>query len=91
MKKLFVLLIAAALVIGCGGAAEASRSHREVAPHEHEENQERFDIGLYFDTILWQSENGDWEVGNKNTWEIQRDEFTTLFGAKYNVWSLFKK
>jgi len=57
---------------------------------ENDSNYEQFDYGLYLDLTFYQTEDKNIEIGIKNSWEVDRDEFTSLLGAKVNVWSLFK-
>jgi len=47
----------------------------------YEDNTESFDYGVYVHLILWESPNGNFTIGNWNTWEIQRGEITSLLGA----------
>lgn len=47
-----------------------------------DDNKELFDKGVYLHLIFWESADGNYEVGNLNTYEIHRKEFTSLLGAK---------
>jgi len=55
-----------------------------------EENYEQFDYGMYLDLVIYETKDKNIEIGIKNTWEVNRDEYTSLLGAKVNVWSIFK-
>jgi len=57
---------------------------------EAEDRYEQFDYGTYLDLVLYQTADKNVEIGIKNSWEVQRNEITSLLGAKINVWSLFK-
>lgn len=96
MKKFLLigLLVAALGVFGCAKEAEASGDwnpcesrmagiFNECVEHpEREPNREVFDMGTYLHLILWEADGGNWEIGNWNTWEIQRGEVTSLVGVK---------
>ena len=51
-------------------------------PPEQEPNREFFDYGAYAHLILWEAEGGNWEIGSWNTYEVGRNEITSLVGAK---------
>jgi hypothetical protein len=95
MKKYLFILAALILLVGVGKAEAAgtfdcdgylgkvlNKCVEHPANPEQEPNREQFDYGLYLHLILWQDENNRWEVGNWNTWEINRGELTSLVGVK---------
>jgi len=96
MKKYFLiaLLVAVIGIAGCAKEAEATNWDCDGfmgqilnACVEHpdnpevEPNREVFDTGLYLHNILWESDDGNFVIGNWNTWEIKRNELTALVGA----------
>ena len=60
----------------------------ECNPANHEktivpdDNVQPFDYGLYAHLIFAEFNDGNVEIGVWNTYEFQRREFTSLFGAK---------
>ena len=57
MKKLLAVLFIAALIAGCGGAAEA---HEYAAKdHSHYSDSDDVELGLGMDLILHEGEDGD--------------------------------
>lgn len=56
-----------------------------------EDLHESFDYGAYLDLVLWESKDGNFTIGNKNTWEVNRKEITSLVGATIKVNSIFGK
>ena len=56
---------------------------------EVEPNREEFDYGAYLHLILWESKGRNIEIGNWNTYEVQREEITSLIGAKIYLNRLF--
>jgi hypothetical protein len=95
---LIALLCAMVALVGCAKEAEARGYDGDVcdsylgqilnkcvdhpANPEVEPNREQFDYGLYVHLILWEAEDGNWEIGNWNTWEVNRGEVTSLLGVK---------
>jgi hypothetical protein len=62
----------------------------ECVEHPQQMNDhERLDYGLYLHAIVWESESKDVEVGVFNTYEHERNEFTSLLGAKVYFNRLF--
>jgi hypothetical protein len=95
MKKYLIVLAALFLLAGCSQEAEASGfdcdgwgahilnkcvEHPDIP--EQEPNREEFDWGAYLHLILWESDDNNIEIGNWNTWEINRGEVTSLLGVK---------
>ena len=98
MKRLLLVVLFVALVIsGCAKEADAKGNFKpcdsflkgilnECHVVEHpadpsiDENDHEFDYGAYLHIILLEGKN--WEIGNFNTWEVQREEITTLLGIK---------
>ena len=107
MKKLLLVMVVLALVVGCKEAAAETvqvldrhygHTHmRDVTVHDpvivpdHVENYEKFDIGAFLDLVLFETKDKNIEIISRNTWELNRDQYTSLIGAKIKVWSLFKK
>jgi len=105
MKKFLLLglMIVALTVVGCAKEAEAwsdnpcesfmSSILNDCVEHpanpEVEPNREFFDYGAYVHLILWEAEGGNWEIGNWNTYEVGRNELTSLVGAKIYLNRLF--
>ena len=93
---LFVLLIVGLVFVGCSKAEARGGRDRDLCdthfksilnecvahPTTDDDDREAFDIGAYLHLILWEADDRNWEIGNWNTYEVQRNEFTTLFGIK---------
>jgi len=56
-----------------------------------DDDREAFDYGTFLDLVLYETKDKKIQIVNKNTWEVNRKEITSLVGAKINVWSIFKK
>ena len=96
MKKTLLVLLLVGIIgfIGCSKVKEVEA--REFDPCEtklagifnecHEVNttpntREEFDYGVYLHMILFESKDDTFSLGLWNTWETQREEFTTLIGG----------
>jgi len=104
MKKLMILVLCLCVIglVGCTKEAEA-RGYKDVCDSpmagifnkcidtSYEENKEDWDYGAYLHLILFEAEEKNWEIGLWNTYEHQREEFTSLIGAKIYLNRLFKK
>ena len=55
-----------------------------------DDDREAFDYGTFLDLVLYETKDKKVQLINKNTWEVNRNEITSLVGAKVNVWSIFK-
>lgn len=98
MKKTVLLTLALMLMLSTPSFARPQcHGHfcdivNDCVDHPVQMNDhERFDYGLYLDLILYQSEDDSFEIGMKNTYEHERAEFTSLLGAKINVYNIFFK
>ena len=98
------LLVAVLCVVGCLEKKDAEAKEFDPCKtalaeifnkcqvqDQAEENYEPWDYGAYLHLIFLEGKDGSWEIGNLNTYEHQREEFTTLIGAKIYLNRLFKK
>ena len=93
------MLVAAMAIGGCAKEAEARGYDGDICDTalgqimnkcvehpgnpEQEPSREVFDYGAYVHLILWEGMDGNVEIGNWNTWEINRGEITSLVGVKF--------
>ena len=105
MKKLISLVVCLCVIglVGCNKEAEARGYKGDVCDGplgsifnkcidtSYEENKEDWDYGAYLHLIIFEGKENNWEIGLLNTYEHQREEFTSLVGAKIYLNRLFKK
>ena len=60
-------------------------------PKVDDDNKEPFDYGAYLHFILWEGKNGNWELGNLNTYEHLSGEFKSFVGLKLYLNRLYQK
>ncbi len=87
VRKLLITLIICLFVSPVWAHPKPPHSH----DHSHADDNESFDVGAYLDLVLWENKDKTIQIGNKNSYEFQRGEFTSLVGATYRVDSLFKR
>lgn len=101
MKKalLILALVLAVGIAGCTQEAEARRPRGgcdglrgELLNRcvDTDPDWEAFDYGAYLHLIIVGDEERNWEVGILNTYEHEREEFTSLVGATLRLNSIFK-
>ena len=101
-KGLWALTLVVAVICLVGGCAKEAEARRYRDPcdtalasimntcaDQAEETREAFDYGAYLHLILYEDADLNWEIGLWNTYENERDEFTSLIGAKIYLNRLF--
>jgi hypothetical protein len=101
MKKVLLILLLVGMIgfAGCAKEAEARGRYRDPCDtplasimntcQDVDPDHEEFDYGAYLHLILYESDAKDWEIGLFNTYEVERDEYTALIGAKIYLNRLF--
>ena len=96
MKQLVLILVIMALLVSPAVAETVKTSNERHYAHSvtvHDKTRdhyEKYDVGAFHDLVLYQTKDKNIELISRNTWELNRDQYTSLIGAKVNVWSIFK-